>query len=63
MDQIIMQDSLPVCTKQSPVAPYSPATHPDMVYDHTYDDWWDGDSDDYYLCPWCNTLIKEYVPR
>lgn len=35
------------------------------VYDHTYDDWWDGDSDDIYKCtvPGCLKIKKVYISR
>lgn len=33
------------------------------VYDHTYDDWYDGDSDDYYKCTICGKFDRRYVPR
>lgn len=35
----------------------------EFEYDHTYDDWWDGDSDDYYRCSGCGKLKKVYAPR
>lgn len=37
----------------------------DWKYDHTYDDWWDGDSDEIYKCtyPGCLKTKKVYVPR
>lgn len=35
------------------------------VFDYTYDDWWDGDSDDIYYCSvdGCHAIKSEYVPR
>jgi hypothetical protein len=35
------------------------------VYDHSYDDWWDGDSDDIYRCSveGCTATQTRYVPR
>lgn len=67
MHQDIMQEhlsiKLPLCTKESPLPKNIQGLHPDMVFDHTYEDWIDGDEDDYYICPWCNTTIKEYISR
>ena len=35
------------------------------VYDHTYEDWWDGDEDDIYKCsvPGCTKTKTVYIPR
>lgn len=34
-------------------------------YSHTYDDWWDGDSDDIYVCivEGCKARERRYVGR
>lgn len=35
----------------------------DWKYSHTYDDWWDGDSDDIYVCTVCGKSQTRYIPR
>lgn len=40
-----------------------PQCQHDWKYDHSYDDWYDGDSDDYYKCTNCGELQMRYVPR
>lgn len=34
-------------------------------YSHTYEDWWDGDEDDIYICTveGCKARKTEYIPR
>ena len=51
-----------VCTKQNPNKSLL-AEHPDKEYLYTYDDWFDGDSDDVYKCPHCDSIIRIYIPR
>lgn len=43
-----------------------PADHEHQwEYAYSYDDWYDGDSDDIYKCtvPGCNARKEVYVPR
>lgn len=37
--------------------------HENLEYLYTYDDWYDGDSDDIYQCLKCKKRIREYIGR
>lgn len=37
--------------------------HEKKTFSHTYDDWYDGDSDDIYYCDDCNKRITVYIRR
>ena len=38
-------------------------SHESKTFSHTYDDWYDGDSDDIYYCDNCGKKIIEYQGR
>lgn len=34
-----------------------------IKFDHTTEDWYEGDEYDWYLCLDCKTMFKIYIPR